>query len=300
MIPTLLFRAGASTPRSNSLAARVCVRRHPGERRAQAPADFQVPVPLRPLTRLSPASAGGILRSRLMACFLLLSAADLLLTGWLLGSEGPFFEANPLAAWSLERFGWVGLAGHKILSLLLATGGVVVLARRHPRAARWTLTLGCVTVALVVLYGASLAAVPALREQYQQERAVQVREEARARRLDRWSARRKACAKLRRRLSREVLSGRRTVASAVAELEGLGVHQHPDWRNLAETLHPGESPRAILERELLGQLLADIEEGVPEGQRLLARLWPITFRGWNRGLKRYRVPGPGGPASWPR
>jgi hypothetical protein len=162
------------------------------------------------------------------------------------------------------------------------------------------LTLGCLTVGLVVLYGASLAAVPALREQYQQERAAQVCEEARARRLDSWGARMDACAKLRRRLSREVLSGRRSLASAVAELERLGVHRHPDWRNLAEMLHPGKPPRAILERELLGQLLADIEEGVPEGRRLLARLWPIQFRGWNRGLKRYRVPGPGRPASCPR
>src|SRR5215471_10488333 len=95
MIPTLLFRACVPSTRSNSVATSICVRAHPEGRRAQALADFQVPVPPRPLIRLSSAASGGILCSRLMACFLLLSVADLLLTGWLLSSEGPFFEANP-------------------------------------------------------------------------------------------------------------------------------------------------------------------------------------------------------------
>ena len=53
-----------------------------------------------------------------MICFFLLSVADLLLTCWLLGGEGPFFEANPLAAWCLEQFGWAGLAGLKGLEEL--------------------------------------------------------------------------------------------------------------------------------------------------------------------------------------
>src|SRR5258708_2663253 len=83
MIPALLLRASASIARLDSAAVGDCVRAHREERLAQALAGLQVPLPPRSLAVLSAAS-GGILRSRLMVCFFLLSVADLLLTGWLL------------------------------------------------------------------------------------------------------------------------------------------------------------------------------------------------------------------------
>ena len=287
MIPTQLFRICAALPRSESPKAGVGLGGHDGQL-CEAAAGFRLCRLPRSLTLPSLVASGSILRSRLMVCFLLLSVVDLLLTGWLLVGEGPFFEANPLAAWCLQRFGWGGLAGLKAASLLLTAAGIAVLARRRPWIARGILAVGCLAVALVVFQGASLVtASPALQEEYHREQAFQVRADAEARQLQNLLELQRNYSELRRRLSRELLAGRRSLASALAELERLGFHRHPHWRRLADGLHPGKSSREILERQLLDQLLVDIQEGVPEGLRLLARLWPIKFRGPSRRSERY-------------
>src|SRR5262245_36528876 len=89
--------------------------------------------------------------------FILLSLADLALTGWLLGRPGAeVYEANPVARWWLAHYGWPGFAGFKaaVVGLVIALSAVI--ARSRPRAAGRVLGLGCAGLAAVVLYSAAL------------------------------------------------------------------------------------------------------------------------------------------------
>jgi hypothetical protein len=98
-------------------------------------------------------------RQRPWVLFLLLSATDLALTCYLVGgSHGEVYEANWLAAWWLERYGPLGLALCKALSLLLTGVLVGAIALYRPRAARAVVTFGCAVLGVVVLYSAAVCA----------------------------------------------------------------------------------------------------------------------------------------------
>src|SRR5205085_2430927 len=56
------------------------------------------------------------------ALFVVLSAADLGLTWWLLERSGGAYEANPLARWWLLRCGWLGLAALEAGQVMLVLG----------------------------------------------------------------------------------------------------------------------------------------------------------------------------------
>jgi hypothetical protein len=87
----------------------------------------------------------------------MLSLADLILTWFLLErGGGSAYERNPIAAWWLAEFGWVGLAGFKLMTLLVFAAVVLVLARRRPRVAAKVLAFGCYALLAVVLYSAVL------------------------------------------------------------------------------------------------------------------------------------------------
>ena len=65
-----------------------------------------------------------------MSLFCALSAADFLLTWWLLHrSNGRVYEANPVAAGLLVELGWAGLAAFKVVVVLLAVGSIAAIAR---------------------------------------------------------------------------------------------------------------------------------------------------------------------------
>ena len=201
---------------------------------------------LEPVSVMPPPS---LLDLRRLRCFLLLSVADLLLTAHLLrGGDARFHEVNPLAAWCLARCGWLGLGAFKAATVLLATGALVVLARRRPGAARVALSAGCAAVGLVVVYSVSLAAVvgPHLRRQERRELEVQAEQdrvlEARCRKAH-------AYGRLLNRLSREVADGR-PLAEAAHELAALGRHHDADWQRFMGQLYPGKSPREMLTAHL--------------------------------------------------
>jgi predicted nucleic acid-binding protein len=190
----------------------------------------------------------SLVKLRWLRCFLLLSAADLLLTAHLLRGGVRFHEANPLAVWCLGRYGWLGLAAFKTATVLLAVGALVTLARRRPGAARLALTAACAAVGLVVLYSASLAAVvgPSLRRQEQRELEALAEED---RILDARCQKAHTYGRLLNRLSREVAAGR-PLAEAVVELEALGRHNDSDWQRHMGRIYPGKTPREMLEAHL--------------------------------------------------
>ena len=92
------------------------------------------------------------LLSGLLLAFLFLNAADLFLTWKLLrGSDGRFLESNPVAAWSLARYGWLGMTALKLGSVTAVVGLAWVLARNRPQVARLILGFGCGAVSTAVM-----------------------------------------------------------------------------------------------------------------------------------------------------
>lgn len=94
---------------------------------------------------------------RKLVLFALLGASDFFLTWHLLGSGGgAVYESNPVAAWWLGHFGWLGLAGFKAATMLLAAALGVVVCLRRPAAGHRLLAFGCVALSAVVLYSGYL------------------------------------------------------------------------------------------------------------------------------------------------
>ncbi|HYT94516.1 MAG TPA: DUF5658 family protein [Gemmataceae bacterium] len=93
----------------------------------------------------------------LITLFVLLSAADLALTCYLLGqSNGQFYEANWLAGSVLTRFGFAGLAVFKVLMVVFVSTLVGIIAARRPSAARRVASFACLAVGIVVVYSVTL------------------------------------------------------------------------------------------------------------------------------------------------
>jgi len=104
--------------------------------------------------RLSP-PCYQLARAFWIACavlYALLSCLDLFLTWLLVDGVRGAYEANPLAADILGRYGWSGLALFKggCVAIVLATGAL--LWRRRPRTARLILGLACSCALGVVSY----------------------------------------------------------------------------------------------------------------------------------------------------
>lgn len=94
-----------------------------------------------------------------LAIFAALSATDFTQTYALIhAGDGTVYEANPVAAPWLERYGWHGLAAYKLAAVLVVAGVVVVLAGRNRRAANGVAALGCLAVLSVTLYSRDLIA----------------------------------------------------------------------------------------------------------------------------------------------
>jgi hypothetical protein len=215
------------------------------------------------------------LKNRVVRLFLVLSAADMLLTLWLLSSKaGRVYESNPVANWWLEAFGWAGLAGFKAATMLLAGAAVAVLARRRPRAARGVLTFGCAALALVVGYSSALAAfVQPTPEDRRETAALEEGEvlKERARDLHNHLV-------MQSRLCKQVLAGECTLDEAVARLEQSPVTRDPRWlRNWRREL-PGRTVKEYVRealvryiQELRADSVADdrYEANRPSGNRLL-------------------------------
>src|SRR6266542_3113342 len=87
----------------------------------------------------------------LTAAFVTLSLLDLYLTWYLLKTQGSHcYEANPIAADVLHKWGWWGLGSYKLAcsGVVLAVGAFV--SRSRPRLGRRLLVLSSLIVAVVV------------------------------------------------------------------------------------------------------------------------------------------------------
>jgi hypothetical protein len=93
----------------------------------------------------------------LISLFVMLSMADLALTGELLQrSHGMIYESNPVANWWLRSYGWPGLVAFKMLIVMFIVGLVVAISRLKPVTARRFLGFACLVLTAVIAYSGNL------------------------------------------------------------------------------------------------------------------------------------------------
>jgi hypothetical protein len=94
-----------------------------------------------------------------LALFVALSVTDFAQTYALIHtSDGSVYEANPVAAVWLERYGWDGLAVFKAATVAVLVGAVALLARRNRWAATGVIGFACAAVLSVALHSQRLLA----------------------------------------------------------------------------------------------------------------------------------------------
>jgi Domain of unknown function (DUF5658) len=184
--------------------------------------------------------------SRRLSLFLALSAADLLLTYFLLRhSSGEVYESNPVANWWLSAYGWAGLVVFKTAAVALAVGLLLVVAWRRPHLGRFLATFACLAVSLVVAYSASMA----VRE-YQEsgsQAALALEDRDRQRQADECFA----FALARDRLGKGLLDGSRFFPEVVEELARLDRAHNPLFLKMLAQNFPGRTLDQALAANIL-------------------------------------------------
>ncbi len=181
--------------------------------------------------------------------FLVLSAADLILTTWLLTTSGAWvYEANPVAGWFLKNLDWPGFVGFKLATVAAVLVCVGLIAPRRPRLAGTILTLGCGTLALVLAYsGYSAVTVTdwteVVREHERHARFLSARHETTNDYAD-----------LRRALSSDLIGGRFALTAAVHKLEGTSKAKDANWMGVLRELYQSDSVPATLASDLLQEV----------------------------------------------
>jgi hypothetical protein len=88
-----------------------------------------------------------------LALYTALSIADLYCTYVLVQqTNGSAYEANPLAAVWLSRYGWSGLAFFKLMAVAFVTVVAMGVSWTRPNAGAFVLKFACTTTMVVILY----------------------------------------------------------------------------------------------------------------------------------------------------
>jgi hypothetical protein len=92
----------------------------------------------------------------LSVLLLLLSAADLFMTYFLMQTSPRFVESNPVALWFFQRWNIAGMATYKFAVIGSAIAMCEVIERRRPGWGKLVLLIGCVAAAWVLWYSVKL------------------------------------------------------------------------------------------------------------------------------------------------
>jgi hypothetical protein len=164
--------------------------------------------------------------------FLGLSLLDLALTRWLIQpGSAELREVNPIARWCLSSGGWAGLASFKLVTVALALGLFVLIARFRPGTGARVVNVSCLAVGLVVAYSGYLLASnrTAVAEIHRQaDKAEQLQRE--------WRKDREEQAVLEA-LAADLAAGRCTLAEACRRWKGCQAEDPARLRCLRAVLH---------------------------------------------------------------
>jgi hypothetical protein len=201
-----------------------------------------------------------------LALFYGLSLADLGMTWYLLAyGDQNVYEANPVAGWWLDGFGWAGLSAFKAGMVLLVSGLVLTISRYRQGAGGRVLAFACAALAGVVLYSCCLAwqvgILPGGRNQPQLESALR-----QTRTLERQIQNSREFFAASDRLSQDLIQGRRTLAGAVRELGRLPQNRDPRWLSSLQFFYPGRPLEECLAVTLMGHVKASLEDDATAAQ----------------------------------
>lgn len=200
--------------------------------------------------------------------FAVLSVADLTLTCWLLARfGGRVYEANPLARWWLESFGFAGLAGFKAAAVVAVLGLVLLIARSRPRAAGTVLALGCAITTAVVLYSVALLhLVPRTPvESYADaEKAINRKAQQAFLRHARFYH------GLRRKVP-GLIAGRHSLREVAEWVEASERGRDPGWRQSLQALHPERPIDEAFARCVIAHAVNWAAETSPRSAQSVAR-----------------------------
>jgi hypothetical protein len=183
--------------------------------------------------------------ARKLYLFALLSGADFVLTWHLLRQDGGAYEGNPLAAWCLDRGGWLGLAAFKAAAVLTTGGLSLLICRRRPLTGQRVLAFSCAALAAVVLYSGYLC------ERARHRTAGLDPDEAapllaRARQLDAAVRRSAAYREVMTRVTEDLHGRRCTLAEAAGRLARTEQGRDPAFLRSMRLFYPGLSDAECL------------------------------------------------------
>lgn len=226
---------------------------------------------------------------RYLLFFTFLSLADFGLTWHLLGrTGGAAYEANPVADWWLQHFGWPGLALFKLTTVLLVSGLGVLIYRYRPSTARRLLSFACALLAAVVLYSGYLvyaaAGIPVVLES--EEELL-----ARQQRLNDETRRSHAYTLVLDRVATDVVARRCTLRQAVAELSRAEKAHDPAWLAVLRHQFNARTPEENLAVSVMENALALVSRN-PSQMKHLARCLEEDFQA------SFGAPPPPAETSW--
>ncbi len=205
------------------------------------------------------------------AAFVGLSALDYCLTRLLIEqTEGLVYESNPLAAWMLEGYGWAGLAVYKMTCSAVVLMLAAIVSRFRPRAGRRLLAGSVAMLVLVTGYSLSLWAAPAWASD--DLRSLYVLQ-AQTRALEKERREVRLYADMALGLSRELETGRMSLAEATARLEReLTQLSEYDPLRYMRSRYQGLSDQACLSATLIRGVSASLHEDPAQCRPCLDRL----------------------------
>ncbi|MCI0465299.1 MAG: DUF5658 family protein [Gemmataceae bacterium] len=211
-----------------------------------------------------------------LSLFAVLSGADLFLTWRLLEhGDGWLYESNPVAAWWLAHFGWLGLTAFKTAGVLLVVGLVMVISRSQPRTGGWVLGFACSVPALVVLYSTALAGLLDRHPDFLQREVLQGALE-KNRLLEERLQQVQEYQALLRRLSEDLRAQRCTLPEAVEQLGCSANGRNPVWLSGLRRHYPGYSDEECLAANFVVHAVAALRDN-PDAARRLGEAYVAAY-----------------------
>jgi hypothetical protein len=197
---------------------------------------------------------------RKLVLFALLNATDFGLTWYLLrAGGGEVYESNPVAAWWLGHYGWLGLAGFKAATMALAAGlGVLVFVRR-PQVGHRLLGFSCAALAAVVLYSAYLCD-DLRRRPAGLDSAETARIQDSMEKLDAGLRRAEAFRDVLAAAVKDLRGGRCALEEAVGRLAATEQANDATWMRRFQIYYPGRGDRECLALALVNHIHRETED----------------------------------------
>lgn len=217
---------------------------------------------------------------RKLCVFLALSAADLALTWHLLcGTADTVHEANPVANWMLESWGWGGLAVFKAVMALVVVGLAFGVERRRTAAGGFVLLVGCTILTAVVAYSTALSIAFATRSEglLDAELAHVLRQQDTI--DDRIDAEQSYRVELAR-LARELAEERCELAEAVSHLSSTQRGCDPAWREHLQVIFPRSTAQQSMAAHLIHHALVDARARNPHRSEAVTRRLTASYLAW--------------------